>query len=287
MLSGLHPAHRSAGMPALKITLIAISALLFSSLLACSDRSEAAVTMSGHSRIEDSAGGTVALGITSSGAYRPAAVATPAKILGTISLRSTGRDSVVPVRRDTKVCGDSAKVLETDANGTSLANALVWVEGVRTGKPLPEVRRETLTIEGCRFEPRLMAVVTHSTINVFSRDPIAHGPSFYREGGGQPIEHMMTVDAGQVVPSEKIASAPGLVEVRCTEHPFARAYVAVFDHPYFAVTDEHGAFKIDSLPPGTYTVKVWHERLAKPVTQRVVVAPGGSGRLDLALALGG
>ena len=116
---------------------------------------------------------------------------------------------------------------------------------------------------------------------------MAHGPTFYREGGAEPIEHIHTVDAGQLVPSEKIASLPGIIEVRCSEHPFARAYIAVFDHPYFAVTDERGAFKIDSLPPGTYTVKVWHERLAKPVEQRVVVAPGGSGRLDLSLALGG
>jgi hypothetical protein len=100
------------------------------------------------------------------------------------------------------------------------------------------------------------------------------------------VERIRTVDAGQVVPSEKIAGAPGIVEVRCPEHPWARAYIAVFDHPYFAVTDERGAFKIDSLPAGTYTVKVWHEGIDKPVEQRVVIQPGGVGRLDVALALG-
>ena len=45
-------------------------------------------------------------------------------------------------------------------------------------------------------------------------------------------------------------------------------------------------FKIDGLPAGTYNVKVWHERLAKPVEQRVVVGPGGVGELDVSLALG-
>jgi hypothetical protein len=159
------------------------------------------------------------------------------------------------------------------------------VDGVTSGKPLPDVRRETLTIEKCRFEPRVMAVVTGSTINVFSRDRVAHGPRFYREGAAQPIEEINTVDAGQVVPSEKIAREPGIIEVRCSEHPFARAYIAVFDHPYFAVSDEQGAFKIDGLPAGTYNVKVWQERLGQPVEQRVVVGAGGVGQLDVALAL--
>ena len=111
-------------MPALKITLVSL-ALLFSSLPACSDRSEASITMSGHRRVEDSASGTVALGIGASRAYRAMTVATPSAIVGMISLRSTRPDSIVPVRRDTKVCGDSAKVLETQASGTSVANALV------------------------------------------------------------------------------------------------------------------------------------------------------------------
>jgi hypothetical protein len=233
----------------------------------------------------DSVGGTVALGIGRARAYRPVATGATGAVAGTISLQSHGPDSVVAVGRDAKICGDSANVSETLSNGSSVANALVWVDGIAAGKRLPDVRRQTLTIEGCRFEPRVMAVVTKSTINVFSRDRVAHGPRFYREGAAESVEYIQTVDAGQVVPSEKIASTPGIVEVRCSEHPFARAYIAVFDHPYFAVTDAKGAFKIDSLPPGTYTVKVWHERLAKPVEQRLVIGPGGVARLDAALTL--
>src|SRR3954468_12884607 len=120
-------------MPALKVTATAI-VLFFSSLPACSDRSEAAIMMSGRGRIEDSAGGTVALGITTAGTYRPVAIATPGGLAGTITVRGTRPDSVVPVRRDAKVCGDSARVAETLTNGSSVANALVWIEGVSTGK---------------------------------------------------------------------------------------------------------------------------------------------------------
>lgn len=258
---------------------------LFSSLPACSERSDAAVPRGGRGRIVDSSGGTVALGIGTANDYRPTAAAGGA-IAGTITLQGSARaDSMVAVGKDAALCGDSASISETTANGSSLANALVWVDDVSSGKPLPDVRRERLTIERCRFEPRIMAVVAKSTINVFSKDKVAHGARFYREGADEPIETIHTVDAGQVVPSEKIAAKPGIVEVRCAEHPFARAYIAVFDHPYFAITDGHGGFRIDGLAPGTYNVKVWHERLAKPIAQRVAVGANGVARLDAMVAL--
>lgn len=267
-------------MPALKFKLVAVF-LLLSSLPGCSDRGEG----SRGRKVADSSGGTVVLGLNPKRAYRAASLSASGAINGSVTLGGVPRDSVVSVTSDPKVCGDSANVMETESSGGSLANALVWVEGVATGKPLPELRRETLTIEHCRLEPRVMTVVSGSTINVLSRDRAVHDTRFYREGVAEPVERIHTVDAGQVVPSERIASAPGIVEVRCAQHPWARAYIAVFDHPYFAVTDAKGAFKIDSLPPGTYTVKVWHEQLAKPMEQRLVVGPGGVGRLDLSLAL--
>jgi hypothetical protein len=252
--------------------------VLTSSLPSCSNRGD---QQAGGRSIADSSGGTVALGIGSPRSYQPTSATGSGAIAGTISLSGTPRDSIVAVGKDSKLCGDSANV----ADMSSVANTLVWIDGISTGKPLPDARRETLTIENCQIDPRVTAVVTKSTINIFSRDRVAHGPRFYREGASEPIASLHTVDAGQVVPSEKIASAPGIVEVRCDEHPFVRAYVAVFDHPYFAVTDEKGAFKIDGLPPGTYTVKLWHEGLAKPAAQRVVVGPNGTSRLDVALTL--
>lgn len=267
----------------MKLTPFVLLALT-SSLFACGGKGEAAVP-SGKQRVVDSSGGTVALGIDDKKPYRPSATVPAGGISGTVKLQGETRDSIVPVSADAKVCGDSAAVHETMSDGTSLGNVLVWVDGIESGKPLPEIRRGTLTIEHCQFEPRIMAVAAKTTINVFSRDHATHDISFYREGSDEPIEQIRTVDEGQVVPSEKIASVPGIVEIRCKEHNFARGYIAVFDHPYFAVTDASGAFKIDGLPPGTYTVKIWQERLAQPMTQRVVVQPSGEGRLDTSLAL--
>jgi plastocyanin len=255
--------------------------ILLSSLPGCSDRSEAAMRDSA----VDSAIGTVALALGSKSGYKPASVAANGSIGGMISLQSVTADSVVAVTRDPRVCGDSASVTETRTSGTSLANVLVWVDDVASGKPLDATRRATVEIVECRFVPRLIAVNVGTTINFLSRDRVTHTSRFYRENVGTPVDVIYTVDEGQVVPSEKIASKPGIVEARHAQHPWTRGYIAVFDHPYYAITDERGQFTIDSLAPGTYTVKVWHEGMTAPSEQRVVVSAGGTGRLELALTL--
>jgi hypothetical protein len=254
--------------------------LLFLSLLpACSDDGQAAEVGAGRGRVEGVAGGTVALGIRDL-EYRPMAVGMTSSLTGVAVLDTAARDSIVSVTRDTSVCGVSAKVTET-----SPANILVWVDGITSGKPLPEIRRNQITIEHCRYTPRVLAVTAGTTINVKSRDRLVLTSRFYHEGAPDPVAEVHTVDAGQVVPSEKIALKPGIVEIRTPQQPWLRGYIAVFDHPYFAVADASGRFTIDSLPPGTYTVKVWHEAVDKPVEQRVVVGSGGTGQLEVRLAV--
>jgi hypothetical protein len=266
--------------------------LLLSSVLGCSG-GEAASLRGARGAVVDSSAGTVVLGLDDPVAYRATATAGGASLSGTITRRTADTssatpsttDSVVAVARDQGICGDTATVTDVPATGGALMNALVWIEGISVGKPLPELRRDRITIHNCQFEPRLVAVPLGTTINIFSVDATEHDARFYREGAGEPVEHVRTFNAGSLVPSEKIAKEPGIVEIRSRLRPYARGYVAVFNHPYYAVTDERGVFTIDGLPEGTYTVKVWHEGLSKPAEQRVTILPDGGGRLDLAIPL--
>ncbi len=270
-------------MRALQLTLA--SAGILCGLTSCSGSGDAATPANGTSgRVSDSSAGTVALGLDDPTPYRPTG-AGGATLAGTVALQAAGADSVVRVSKDPQICGDSAHVFDVSDGGGSLANALVWVDGAAGGKPLPDVRRQTMAIEHCQFEPRVLATVTGSTINVLSRDRVVHDLRFYREGSGEPVAWVHTVDAGEVVPTEHVADVPGIVEARCTMHPWVRGYVAVFDHPYFAVTDEQGSFRIEGLPPGTYGVKVWHPGMDRPAEQRVVVSGGGVGRVAVTVAL--
>jgi hypothetical protein len=222
--------------------------------------------------------------------YRQVPISSAASISGRVMLGRAPADSAIaavtdsamPLTVEEGACADAASAPAVAGDG-SVANALVWVDGIAAGKPLPELRRERVTVEDCRIEPRIIAVTSGSTVNVFSRDPMVHDMRFFRENRGDPVTRLLTVDEGQVIPSERIAAEAGIVEARCTRHPWLRAYIAVFDHPYFAITDASGAFTIDELPPGTYTIKVWREGMERPEERRIVITPGGNGRLDVRL----
>jgi hypothetical protein len=52
---------------------------------------------------------------------------------------------------------------------------------------------------------------------------------------------------------------PDEFQVKCDVHPWMSSRFVVFNHPFFAVTDDKGSFTISGLPPGTYTLTTWHE----------------------------
>jgi hypothetical protein len=70
-----------------------------------------------------------------------------------------------------------------------------------------------------------------------------------------------------------LPAAPGTVHVRCDLHPWMRAVVRTFDHPYFTTTDAEGRFRLE-LPEGTHTLLLWHPRLAEASLERVTVKAG-------------
>ena len=76
------------------------------------------------------------------------------------------------------------------------------------------------------------------------------------------------------------AKAPGLVQIRDDLHPWVRAYLAVTPHPFVAVTAADGQFRFDNIPPGRYTLVVWHERFGTK-QQRVRVDAHIETRVDL------
>jgi hypothetical protein len=228
----------------------------------------------------------VARAIAPEAPYRVVAVSDPGSIRGVIRLDR------VPAMHDTTLSGDEASVCGTripDRSvlhaGRDLQGALVWVSDAREGRPLTRDRRADLAIVRCQFVPRMLALVQGTTINLQSKDATVHHTHFYSESEGELLSRMLTVDRWAVVPSARIAAQPGLVRVRLSRHPYVRGFVAVFDHPYFAVTNRYGRFTIAGLPAGTYHVRVWHERADSVIEQPVTVQPGRASTLDATVEL--
>ena len=187
-----------------------------------------------------------------------------------------------PTGRDSALCGASIPDLSVTQQGNALGGVVVWLDGVRKGKPVPLERRLELESLDCKLSPRVQAGVTQSAVNVIGHDAFRQHLRFLAGGEREPRASILLGRDEQVIPSERPFSAPGLVVVKDVDHAWPTAYIAVFDHPYFAVTAPNGTFTIDGVPPGKYTLVAWHERTGRR-EQSVEVTAGGTARVELKL----
>lgn len=209
-------------------------------------------------------------------------IASPGRVTG--SVRLTGdvpADTVVHPTSDTDICGTEFVDTTLVRSGDGLGSVVVWLDDVKSGKPIPYIRRHDIANDGCRLTPRIQAIVAGGTLNVRSLDRVVHRNRFLRSGVPDSV-FVTENDEGQVVPVEGVLSEPGLLEVRCDPHPWTRGWIAIFSHPYFTVTKPDGKFELDSVPPGRYRLVTWHERTGAS-SRDVVVDSGGTAevRIDL------
>ena len=73
---------------------------------------------------------------------------------------------------------------------------------------------------------------------------------------------------------------PGVVRIFCDIHSHMSAFVLVFSHPYYVIAQPDGRYRIDNIPPGTYTVSAWHEGEARDTRTVTIPAQGGDVDLD-------
>jgi hypothetical protein len=205
--------------------------------------------------------------------YRVVELSASGAVRGRIEMRSLPpADPTLPMIDRTAPCGVGRRPAAA-AHRARSADVVVWLEGVRAGKPLPLERRYELTSVRCELVPRVQAAIAGGMLNVRNTDPTEHETRFVREG--VPIAVIRESDAGQVVPTEKVLTQPGLVEVRCAVHPWTQAWIRVFDHPYFTLATPDGTFAIDSVPPGTYRLVAWEP--ARGVREQLVTVEAGQG----------
>jgi len=137
-----------------------------------------------------------------------------------------------------------------------LANVLVYVKSGLEGKTFPPpATGPVLDQVGCIYEPYVMGVLVNQKFKIKNSDPTMHNvhaiPKANTEFNiAQPIKDQVT---------EKSFDKPEVAaKLMCNVHGWMFAYVGVFDHPYFAVTDKDGNFKISGLPNGKYTFQAYH-----------------------------
>lgn len=196
------------------------------------------------------------------------------------SVRLTGAlpvDSMITPNRDSTGCRPfedtslpSARGVKTptaDSADHTIGNAVVWLAGVTHGPAVSLPRRVGMMLDGCHLEPRVLLAPVGATIMMGNRDELIADLRLADHDvvGGPSRDEIGFTDPGQLVPTSKALSRPGLVEVRDAKHPWIRGFVAVAPHPFVAVTGADGAFAFDGVPAGSYQLVVWHERLGARV----------------------
>lgn len=224
--------------------------------------------------------------------YREVEVRSPGTIEGRVRWEGPGAPEPVEVRAQVRACGRSqpSPVLRVGRGG-ELADAVAWIEGIEEGRPVPRSTAVPVMDQSrCRYTPHVLAVLRGSEVDFRNGDPVLHNVhAFWGDDEedewfniGQPMQGMVT---------RKRVERSGVAHVVCDAgHTWMRGWIHAFDHPYFAVSDAQGAFRIEGVPPGRHTLHVWHAspsvvgtRDGRPVyaapivwTEVVTVAPGAA-----------
>ena len=224
---------------------------------------------------------------TAGAAYTVRPVTDGGTVAGTVELDGPppADSTVTPPEELQKECGTTLPLHVVDVQGTHVAGVVVWLEGVRSGKALPDMRRHEVAIEGCRLAPRAQALTAGGTLQVHSESRVHALLRLTRWPDGETAATVTTNDDGEVVPDDHVLSKPGVLEVRGAQPDWLRAWVLVFDHPYAATTAAGGTFSLDSVPPGQYKLVAWHERLGR-AEQPVTVTAGQTTNVTLHLGAG-
>ena len=134
--------------------------------------------------------------------------------------------------------------------------------------------------KGCLYVPYIAAVQTGQKIVVKNSDPVLHNVHDTPTNPANPEKNLAQTPGGSDL-TLSFAAPEDFLKFKCDVHNWMFAYVTVVDHPYFAVSDKDGKFKISNVPPGKYTIEAAHRKAGK-VTKDIEVKDGNAS-LDFTL----
>jgi hypothetical protein len=164
------------------------------------------------------------------------------------------------INKDPQVCDpESAKERDLErliisASG-GVANTVVYLKNVSSGKAFDfPPARQSLDQKHCRYEPHVLLVPQNAELPMKSSDSTLH------------LVHMdgaATYNLPFPYPNQTLVrpmNNSGVVNLRCNGgHSWMNGIAFVTPHPYYAVTDANGEFKLTDVPPGQYEIVAWHE----------------------------
>lgn len=221
-----------------------------------------------------SGGGTAQVDLVSAGAGAPG---TPGTLSGRVLF-----DGQPPPRRpiteiatteDCPLHADTPLTEEVVVTDGRLQNAVVYIRRMPQGYTPPPPPSDPLVLDqrGCLYVPHVSAVQTGRRVAATNADDASHNVHVNASRNEAPNR---TVGPGGD-PVEVVFERAEKVKFTCDIHNWMSAYVAVIDHPFFAVSGADGTWRIAGVPPGEYELEAWHEKYGKVRSGRFDLGPGG------------
>ena len=174
------------------------------------------------------------------------------------------------------VCGSSHKdpvyrqSLIVNDNAT-LKNVLVYLVNVKYDGEA-DTTQAVIDQNGCMYSPHVQGIMAGQELLIKNSDATLHNIHGLPKINSEFNFAMPKVVKEKTINIEKVEN---FIKIKCDVHPWMNAYISVFDHPFFAVTDDTGSFKIDSIPPGTYEVIAWQEKFKdKTLNASITIGDG-------------
>lgn len=160
---------------------------------------------------------------------------------------------------------------------------VVYIEGTPKEKPAPPAAPlSVITQKGASFTPHVLPVLVGTTVKWPNKDEILH--NVYSSSDPAQFDLGLYKEEIKTVTFDK----PGRVDVFCSIHSKMHCVILVLETPYFARANDKNFYSITNVPPGTYRVKAWHERMPPMVKEVVVPEQSGSPvRLDFPVTIQG
>lgn len=203
-------------------------------------------------------------------AYQAGSVENGGMLTGTVRF-----DGPIPDPYAASVAKDAAVINQTlpderllISNGGSVRNVVILIEGIQQGKPWPDLQPR-LVSEGGRITPYIQVVRMGTELEIVNRDPAAQNVDGLQ--GGRTIFDCALPRYRRDRPVFQTLADAGFVKVVRDGHDRMSAWVVVGENPYFAITGEDGTYTITDIPPQTYSVTAWHEKLGiKQVSVEII-----------------
>lgn len=165
--------------------------------------------------------------------------------------------------KESAVCSASGAIMEEGllvGKDNGVANVFIYLDKAPAGfKVTPRTDTIVLDQQNCTFVPHAMICQVGQPLQLINDDNVPHNTKnnpTKNDPMGATVGQKDRV--GVTVTYKKAETTP--VAVKCDLHAWMSAYHLPIDHPFGAVTDKDGNFKIENLPPGNHVFKVWHEK---------------------------